>query len=185
VRGYVVGQPTSSTTVVTSGFPNDYALALADTAGTTDTDRMLYLQVASAFCSTWGLRSSPSLMGKQVDVTGTLAAYFSRPGLTSASAFAFAGGGTDPDSDPEDPPTGSGDYDDTYYADAIGKTGSALETSLHTIISSGVTKVSYDGVWDALKVTERDPADSDVIYDDYQLNRNPFVDHPEWAEAMW
>src|SRR5689334_2002128 len=49
VRGYVVGQPTSSTTVVTSGFPNDYALALADTAGTTNTGQMLYVQIPSAF----------------------------------------------------------------------------------------------------------------------------------------
>src|SRR5262245_34524743 len=93
VRGYVVGQPTSSTTVVTSGFPNDFALALADTAGTTDTSRMLYVQVPSAFRSAWGLKSNPGLMGRQIDATGTLAAYFARPGLTSGTAFAFAGGG--------------------------------------------------------------------------------------------
>ena len=54
VRGYVVGQPTSSTSVVTSGFPNDFALALADTAGTTDTGQMLYVQIPSAFRSAWG-----------------------------------------------------------------------------------------------------------------------------------
>lgn len=24
-----------------------------------------------------------------------------------------------------------------------------------------------------------------VIYDDYQHNRNPFVDHPEWVDAIW
>lgn len=160
VRGYVVGQPTSSTTVVTSGFPNDYALALADAPGTTDTSRMIYVQVPSAFRSAWGLRSNPGLMGRQVDVTGTLAAYFSRPGLTSSSAFAFAGA-TAP-SDP--PPTGgSGEYDATYYASAIGKSGAALESALHTIISTGVTKLSYDAVWNALKVTDRDPANSSHV----------------------
>ncbi len=160
VRGYVVGQPTSSTTVVTSGFPNDYALAIADAPGTIDTSRMLYVQVPSAFRSAWGLRSNPALMGRQIDVTGTLAAYFSRPGLTSATAFAFAG-----DTAPTDPPPtgGSGQYDSTYYAAAIGKTGSALESSLHTIISSGVTKLSYDAVWNALKVTDRDPADASHV----------------------
>ena len=26
---------------------------------------------------------------------------------------------------------------------------------------------------------------NDVIYDQYQHNRNPFIDHPEWADAIW
>ncbi|GAB2879359.1 endonuclease [Nocardioides pacificus] len=169
VRGYVVGQPTASSTVVRSGFPSDYALAIADAAGVTDTTKMLYVQVPSAFRSAWGLRSNPSLMGRQIDVTGALAAYFSRPGLTSSTAFAFAtgsgdgggdggGGGTTP------PPTGgSTDYDSTYYASAIGKSGSALESALHTITSRGVTKLSYSAVWDALKVTDQDPANSNNV----------------------
>ena len=127
VRGYVVGQPTSSTTVVTSGFPNDYALALADAPRTADTSRMLYVQIPSAFRSAWGLRTNPSLMGRQLDITGT------------------------------------GEYDGTCYAAAIGKTGSALESSLHTIISSGDTVLSYDAVWNALKVTDRDPADGSRV----------------------
>lgn len=152
VRGYVVGQPTSSTTVVTSGFPNDYALALADAPGVTDTSRMVYVQVPSAFRSTWGLRSHPGLMGQQVDVTGTLAAYFSRPGLTGSTAFALSTGGEDP------PPAGGGD-DEGYYADAAGKSGAALAAALHTIVSRNVTRLSYDAVWNALKVTDRDPAD--------------------------
>lgn len=24
----------------------------------------------------------------------------------------------------------------------------------------------------------------DVIYDDYQHHRNPFIDHPEWADSI-
>lgn len=160
VRGYVVGQPTSSTTVVTSGFPNDYALALADAPGTTDTSRMVYVQVPSAFRSAWGLRSNPGLLGRQVDVTGVLAAYFSRPGVTSGSAFALAGG-TDPDPDPGPEP---GSEPEGYYADAEGRTGAALADALHTIISSGASRLSYSVVWDALKVTDRDPANpSNVI----------------------
>ncbi|MFE1023127.1 endonuclease I family protein [Streptomyces sp. NPDC058818] len=50
-------------------------------------------------------------------------------------------------------------YDSTYYEDAIGKTGASLKSSLHTIISDQ-TKLSYSAVWDALKVTDQDPADS-------------------------
>ena len=51
VRGYVVGQPTASSTVVRSGFPSDYALAIADSAAETSTSRMLYVQIPSAFRS--------------------------------------------------------------------------------------------------------------------------------------
>jgi len=167
VRGFVVGQPTSSTTVVTSGFPNDFALALADTAGANDTSRMLYVQIPSAFRSAWGLKTNPGLIGRKIDVTGTLAAYFSRPGLTSSTAFAFADSGGDPG--------GGGPYDDTYYADAIGKTGAQLESSLHTIISTGDTPVSYDTVWDALKQTDQDPANSGnviALYSGFSMSKN-------------
>lgn len=44
-----------------------------------------------------------------------------------------------------------------YYQDAIGKTGPELKTALHGIISNGTTTLSYDEVWDALKVTDEDP----------------------------
>ena len=152
VRGYVVGQPTATSTVVRSGFPNDYALAIADSASQTSTSQMLYVQIPSAFRAQWGLRSNPSLMGKQVDVTGALSAYFSHPGMTGTSAFALAGGGPT-----EPPPTGgTSPWDSTYYAPAIGKSGSALQTSLHAIID-GNTKLSYDAVWTALKDTDQDP----------------------------
>ncbi|MEU7649784.1 endonuclease I family protein [Streptomyces huasconensis] len=50
-------------------------------------------------------------------------------------------------------------YDDTYYKDALGKTGPALKSALHTIISKQ-TKLSYSQVWDALKTTDQDPANS-------------------------
>ncbi|MEU1091524.1 endonuclease I family protein [Streptomyces sp. NPDC005576] len=46
---------------------------------------------------------------------------------------------------------------DTYYANALGKSGTALKAALHTIISSQ-TKVSYSQVWEALKDTDEDPA---------------------------
>ncbi|ANJ07604.1 endonuclease [Streptomyces parvulus] len=54
------------------------------------------------------------------------------------------------------------DYDDTYYKDAAGKTGDDLKAALHTIISDQ-TKLSYDAVWDALKATDQDPADSGSV----------------------
>jgi endonuclease I len=149
VRGYVVGQPTATNTVVKSSFPSDYALAIADSASQSSTSQMLYVQIPSAFRSQWGLKTNPSLMGKQIDVTGALAAYFSHPGMTGTSAFALAGGTTPP-------PGGTSPWDSTYYAPAIGKTGTALRTSLHGIID-GNTQLSYDQVWTALKDTDQDP----------------------------
>ena len=178
VRGYVVGQPTSSSTVVTSGFPNDYALALADAPGTTATSQMLYVQISSAFRSQWGLKSNPSLMGARLDITGQLSAYFSRPGLTSSSAFARADG-----TDGSGGTGGSGGaggttaHDSTYWAPAMGKSGAALESSLHSIISSGVTRLSYAGVWDALKVTDRDPASSSRVIELYTGHSVPASDN--------
>ncbi|MFF9036670.1 endonuclease I family protein [Streptomyces sp. NPDC014892] len=53
-------------------------------------------------------------------------------------------------------------YDATYYANAIGKTGTALKSSLHTIISPQ-TKLSYSAVWEALKVTDQDPNNSNNV----------------------
>jgi endonuclease I len=170
VRGYVVGQPTATSTVVRSGFPNDYALAIADTASETGTTRMLYVQIPSAFRPQWGLRSNPSLMGRQVDVTGSLSAYFSHPGMTGTTAFAFSGSPTTtvPTTSTTPAPTGTtSPYDSTYYASAVGKTGSALHTELHRIISSGVTTLSYDQVWTALKDTDQDPNNPDNVIEVY------------------
>jgi len=150
VRGYVVGQPTATNTVVTSNYPNDYALAIADGAAETSTSKMLFVQIPSAFRAQWGLRTNPSLKGKQIDVTGTLAAYFSHPGMTGTTAFSFSGGGRPP------PPGGSSPYDATYYSPAIGKTGTGLRAELHAIIKVH-DKLTYDQVWNALKDTDQDP----------------------------
>jgi endonuclease I len=53
-------------------------------------------------------------------------------------------------------------YDATYYKNAVGKTGTSLKSSLHTIISSQ-TKISYSAVWNALKVTDQDPNNSSNV----------------------
>jgi len=163
VRGYVVGQPTATNTVVTSAFPSDYAIALADSPGETSTARMVYVQVTTGFRADYGLLSNPDLMGDRLDVTGALSAYFSHPGIKSPTAITAAGG-TTPPPDPEEPPPGGGDgdYDGTYYRSAIGLTGPALKAELHSIIS-GNTRLSYDQVWDALKVTDQDPANANNV----------------------
>lgn len=157
VTGYVVGQPTATNTVIRSGFTGDTAIAIADTAGEQSTARMLYVQVTSAYRATFGLQSNPSLLGRAVTVTGTLTAYFTHAGLKNPTAMSLGGGGTPA---PTPTPSAPGSpYDSTYYAGAIGKTGPQLRGALHNIIKVQ-TRISYATVWDALKQTDQDPANS-------------------------
>lgn len=50
-----------------------------------------------------------------------------------------------------------------YYDPAEGKTGEELRSALHTIVSSDVEQLTYDEVWEALKVTDEDPANADNV----------------------
>jgi endonuclease I len=166
VTGYVVGEPTATDTVRTSGFTGDTALALADSSSQTSTGSMLYVQITSSYRSSFGLLSNPSLMRTQITVTGTLTAYFAHAGLKSPTAMT-KGGTTTPTTGPTTGPTTavptSSSSTDAYYAAALGKSGDSLKNALHSIISTGVTKLSYDGVWNALKVTDQDPSNSSNV----------------------
>ena len=158
VQGYVVGQPTSTTTVLTGSFPNDYALAIADNANETNIANMIYVQIPTSFRSSYGLKSNPSLMGESVKITGALSAYFSHPGLKNSTAFEVVGGSpADPEPTPTpNPSTGA------YYDAAIGKTGAALKSALHNIIDDH-TEISYSNVWTALRETDEDPNNSNNV----------------------
>ncbi len=147
-----------------SGFSGDTALALADSKSETGTANMLYVQITTAYRASFGLLTNPSLIGKQLTVTGTLTAYFSpHAGLKSPTAMTLgASSTTSPTATGTVTPTASSSTD-AYYAAASGKSGAALKAALHTIISTGVTKISYDAVWDALKVTDQDPANSSNV----------------------
>ncbi|PFL01231.1 ribonuclease [Priestia megaterium] len=153
VKGYVVGQPTGTSTVITSNYPNDYALALADSANETNTDKMVYVQIPSNLRSTFGLQSHSELKGKNLTVTDTLTPYFSHPGIKSVTSISTETGGTDPAPDPTEPTVPVEDY----YRTAAGKTGNTLKTELHNIIDHH-TELSYSAVWEALKKTDEDPA---------------------------
>ncbi|MGN9812909.1 endonuclease [Micromonospora sp. BQ11] len=161
VTGYVIGQPTASSTVIRSGFTADTAIAIADTSAETSTSRMLYVQVTTAYRSTFGLLSNPGLRGQRITATGTLAAYFAHGGLKTPTAMSLGGATPTPTPTPSATIPGGG-YDSTYYATAMGKTGTALRNSLHSIIRSH-TKLSYDRVWEALKDTDQDPANANNV----------------------
>lgn len=156
VQGYIVGQPTSTTTVLKSNFPNDYALALADSATETNTAKMIYVQIPASFRSTYGLKTNPSLMGKTLKITGTMSAYFSHPGLKDGTAFVVQEGGTTNPGPTPIPPTNG------YYDAAYGKTGEALKTALHNIIDDH-TELSYSNVWTALRETDEDPNNANNV----------------------
>jgi 2',3'-cyclic-nucleotide 2'-phosphodiesterase (5'-nucleotidase family) len=93
VQGYIVGQPTSGTTVITTA-TGDTAIALADTAGETDTTKMLFVQLPTTPASLradLGLKTNPTVLGKLVIVTGNLTPYFTpHPGLKNTSAYSWA-----------------------------------------------------------------------------------------------
>ncbi|MBM7703613.1 endonuclease [Metabacillus iocasae] len=152
VQGYIVGQPTDTSTVVTSNYPNDYALALADSPTETNVANMIYVQIPSSYRSQYGLQTNPSLKGTQIKVTGQLTAYFSHSGIKNGTYFEKVSGTTNP-TEPTPPPTS---YDETYYSSAAGKTGTALKSALHNIIDDHTT-LSYDQVWEALRNTDEDP----------------------------
>ncbi|MEV4280145.1 endonuclease [Actinoplanes xinjiangensis] len=156
VSGYVVGEPTATNTVRFSGFTGDTALAIADSASQTSTGSMLYVQITSTYRSSFGLLSNPTLIGRRLTVTGTLTAYFTHAGLKSPTAMSLGSGSTTSPTATASPTASS--TTGTYYAAALGKSGPSLRSALHTITSTGVTKLSYDGVWEALKVTDQDPS---------------------------
>ncbi|RSM59872.1 ribonuclease [Actinoplanes sp. ATCC 53533] len=159
VAGYIVGEPTATNTVLFSGFTGDTALAIADSSSETDTADMLYVQITSAYRSSFGLRSNPGLIGDALTVTGTLTAYFTHAGLKSPSAMTLGGSTPTPTPTGTATPTPTGSTS-AYYAAAAGKSGESLKDALHGIISSGVTTLSYDAVWNALKATDQDPSNS-------------------------
>ncbi|WP_078431454.1 endonuclease [Metabacillus halosaccharovorans] len=155
VEGYVVGKPISSSTVVKSNFPDDYALAIADSSSETDSSTMLYVQIPSQFRSQFGLKTNPDLMGEKLKVTGQLTAYYSHPGLKNTSQMTIVGSDDTPEDTPEDTLS-------DYYENALGKTGTSLKTALHNIIDDH-TEISYSNVWEALRNTDEDPANQNNV----------------------
>ncbi|GAA5146135.1 hypothetical protein GCM10023340_16600 [Nocardioides marinquilinus] len=73
----------------------------------------------------------------------------------------------------------------TYYAGTEGLTGADLAARLNTIIK-GHTRLSYTpGVWDALKVLDRDPNNSSAIIDFYSGVSMPASNQCGSASNCW
>ncbi|MGB7998528.1 MAG: endonuclease [Anaerobacillus sp.] len=160
VEGYIVGKPVSTSSISTSHFSDDYAIAIADEAGETNVDDMLFVQIPTSFRNEYGLQTNPGLVGDKVVISGSLTDYFAHPGVKSVSAMDLSDGGGSGDGDTGGDTTTP--YDDTYYSSAMGKTGSSLKTELHLIIDDH-TELSYNDVWDALRVTDEDPSNPNNV----------------------
>ncbi|MER6020685.1 ribonuclease, partial [Streptomyces anulatus] len=91
--------------------------------------------------------------------------FYARPLLAAVAAVTVLAGtaaAAPSDASPGRYTATSAALDDTYYQDALGKTGAELKSALNTIISDQ-TKLSYSQVWDALKATDEDPANSSNV----------------------
>jgi len=80
-------------------------------------------------------------------------------------------------------------YDSTYYANAMGKSGTALRNALHTIISDQA-RLSYSAVWTALKDTDQDPNNTNNVIEVYSGRSVPKStnggDPDDWnREHVW
>ncbi len=80
-------------------------------------------------------------------------------------------------------------YDDTYYQDALGKSGEQLRNALHQIISDQ-TVLSYSQVWDALMLSDEDPNNSNDVILLYSGTSRPKTQHggdqDDWnREHVW
>ncbi|MFE9696175.1 endonuclease I family protein [Streptomyces sp. NPDC006270] len=88
--------------------------------------------------------------------------FYARPLLAAVAAVTvLTGTAAAAPADPS-PAHRAAALDDTYYQDALGKSGTELKSALHTIISDQ-TKLSYSRVWDALRATDEDPANSSNV----------------------
>ncbi len=92
VKGYIVGHVASTGTGdFEAPFKDDYNLLIADTPDQRDTTKLLSVQLTSGYRSQFGLATNPSIIGKEVVITGTLEYYYGFPGLKSPSAIHFYG----------------------------------------------------------------------------------------------
>lgn len=104
VEGYIVAHTTGTNSYdFEAPFKDDYNFAIADSPDEKDASKILPVQIKTTFRAEFGLMSNPDLIGKKVQVTGSLEAYFTVPGLKSPTAMQFADGSGGNPGDPGEP----------------------------------------------------------------------------------
>ncbi|WP_069203032.1 chitobiase/beta-hexosaminidase C-terminal domain-containing protein [Bacillus testis] len=88
VEGYIVGY-TIATNNYSKEAKDDNNLAIASSIDETDPGKIMPVQLPAKFRNEFGLATNPTNIGKKIQVTGTLQAYFTTPGIKSPTAITF------------------------------------------------------------------------------------------------
>ncbi|KAF0819692.1 hypothetical protein KIS4809_1553 [Bacillus sp. ZZV12-4809] len=91
VEGYIVGTTANGPKYTHTGpFTVNTNLAIADSPSETDPSKILPVQLPNNSIRTeLNLKDNPENLGKKVQITGSLEAYFTAPGLKSPTAYTF------------------------------------------------------------------------------------------------
>ncbi|MBG9588227.1 DUF6359 domain-containing protein [Cytobacillus firmus] len=91
VEGYIVGTTANGPKYTHTGpFSVNTNLAIADSPSETDPSKILPVQLPNNSIRTeLNLKDNPDHLGKKVQITGSLEAYFTVPGLKSPTAYTF------------------------------------------------------------------------------------------------
>lgn len=94
VEGYIVGIVKAKNSIQHTGpFSTDTNIAIADSPIETNTAKILPVQLpGGAVREGLNLKMTPDNLGKKIQITGSLEAYFSMPGHKSATSFSFVDG---------------------------------------------------------------------------------------------
>ncbi|UOQ43891.1 endonuclease [Halobacillus salinarum] len=161
LEGYIVGVPTAVDYVQQSDFTSNYALALADDPDETSVSNMILVKLDSEYRSEFGLQNHPEHMGDYLRVSGTRDDYFSHEGVEYVTSIETASDGSGSGNDGDTGGSG-GTYDGSYYDSVEGMTGQTLKNSLNDLIDQHA-ELTYDEVWDALRHTDEDPANTSNV----------------------
>jgi endonuclease I len=89
------------------------------------------------------------------------------------------------------PPSQRGDVARALFYMEVRYDGSEASTTDMELVSYSPSGSQMANLYTLLLWNEQDPPDdaerrrNDLIYANYQHNRNPFIDHPEWVQAIW
>jgi uncharacterized protein len=97
VEGYIVGIVSSGnngniTCDYEAPFNTEYNLALADSPDEKNTAKILPVQLTTDVRADLNLKTHPENLGKKIQITGNLKAYFTAPGHKDATSFSFVDG---------------------------------------------------------------------------------------------
>jgi hypothetical protein len=90
VEGYIIGYAKGTNSYQFQGpFTSNTNIAMADSPTETDPKKIIPVELTTNYRIPLGLSSNPTYLGKKVQITGTLTAYFSVPGLKTPTSYSL------------------------------------------------------------------------------------------------